>query len=154
MLRVERQAVDKALREGRIPGFRDPVTKRLWVYNSYLDEVASTDKHGELEARLAALEKQVADLGEVVERSTSDVRDAEVTTLRAKVVSVTEANLKLITAAGLRDEADERLKEAAELERQANAKRVIALDAARAAERALREALSQEQLPGSPEGLT
>lgn len=143
-LHVTRQAVDKAVREGRIAGFQDPTTRRIWVWTSGID-----DRADDVQTRLAALEGRLAEMNSAHQTATRLVplNESTVGRLRAELVTVRAVNLELLAAASDQEEADQRLQDALSqlskaLESQQEAYRLMA----RAAHR-YRDAVSQTQLP-------
>jgi hypothetical protein len=153
LLGKTRQGIDRAVRRGGIPGFRDPEKPRIWVDRAWVD--AHTPHDASVVARVEALEDEVHHLRATIEApaATESLSSTQLA-LREEVTTLRQVNLLLLAAADARQQADDLLREALTLDDAAKAKRAEAMRVADQATALYRDALSQTQLPGSlgPDG--
>jgi hypothetical protein len=133
MLEKSRQAVDSGLRDGRIPGFQDPDTSRLWVERDWVEDHAPGSRH--FRARLDALE---AAAGLTPPSGVA----AENLTLRSM-------NLQLLAALDAYADFAKHVEKAEQFEDKARRQRRRASAALHRASENFREGLSQANVPGS-----
>lgn len=153
LLDKTRQGVDRAVRRGGIPGFRDPEKPRIWVDRAWVDAQSPHDPS--VVSRVEALEGEVRQLrATITAPAATEPPSSTDLALREEVTTLRHVNLLLLAAAAARHRADDLLCEALTLDDAAKAKRTEAMGVADQATALYRDALSQTQLPGSlgPDG--
>lgn len=153
LLDKTRQGIDRAVRRGGIPGFRDPEKPRIWVDRAWVDAHAPHDLS--VVARLEGLEDEIRQLRATIEApAATEPPSSTDLALREEVTTLRQVNLLLLATADARQRADDLLREAMTLDDAAKAKRTEAMGVADQATALYRDALSQTQLPGSlgPDG--
>lgn len=151
---LSRQGVDRALREGRLTGFRDPGPPvRLWIERSSAEARVPTGS--DLRRRVDVLESAVDQLRAEI-AVLKDGSDADAS-LRAENVTLRSHNLQLLAAAEEQGQIEDLLHEAMKLEREARTKADEArtkadeaMELSRQVRKRYADALSQSQLPGTP----
>jgi hypothetical protein len=159
LMGVTRQAVDKAVREGRYPGFRDPVTLRIWADRRWVEANAPGGAH--LLARVEVLENQIQAMQDAGRSQQVEGRQANphaeperaAIELLEENTTLKTVNLELLAAAKEQANAERLLEEATKDEEAGRRKRRRAAAAQRRAREHYIEALTHTQLPGSARDL-